>query len=872
MDGDVTKKRRKRYFYKDEPFVVPKTTLYRRQQEVRLRAQHCASSTSAANDGDVNGGGVVGDLLNLPSGEQPAAEQAAQPASPTLSAHDEQAGGTSYDDDEDLFQTDDFDRLGETPQDSSSMPGETENDDGEREFLASDFVELEAAVIPGSTTTKAAAIIMIMAFVVTHGLTWEALNDLLRLIDGLFGFKGDVLPRSKFVFRKLWSSRKERLVKRFFYCDTCGSVPVSVPGMSSMRCPDCEVSTELCVLKARGHFFIILDLKEQMKCLLAKSKAALFERLVNLKAVIQQGGAALLQDITSGSMAEELRKSGKIGWMDLTITINTDGSPVFKSSSSSVWPIQFLINELPPCDRLKNCLIGGLWFGQHPYMRTFLTKFVEEINQFGKITWKAGHTLLSSGLHVLCCCVDAPARASVINMVQFNGLFGCPWCYNCAEFHEGAQRYMSVTVGEERTPGEMSKDMEFAEKIKDAVNGLKGQSPLNHLKHFNIVFGHTVEYMHCVLIGVTKCLTDQWFDSANSQQPFYIGRPVTMAKVDRRLLAIKPPHSFTRLPRSLKDKCHWKASEWRHWLLFYALPCCLGILPQRYLNHFALLVEAIFTLLLEELTLQQINHAGRLLEDFVSRMPALYGARLMTFNVHQLLHLAKAAKNFGPLWAHSAFVFETGNGRVLRAITSANGAPDQVIERMIMLQQVDLAMALCTVQEQARNFICTMLGHPLTLNATRVGNSYMFGACDPFPVLSTEEKNSLMLSFGYVPSLEEHFRFSFRSTVLHSTRYERAKKSNSTAICTTENDFFVINRIFQVTENETRECILLCTKVVCMESQHKLPPHIMECFRSLSGVITVLKLKDIHAPCVLIEFAEEEGLYICKLPNFIERD
>ncbi|KAK8763280.1 hypothetical protein V5799_034111 [Amblyomma americanum] len=228
MDGAMTKKRRKRYFYKDEPFVFPKTTLYRRQQEVRLRAQHCASSTSAssaANDGDVNDGGDLGDFLNLPSGEQPAAEQAAQPASPTLSAHDEQAGGSSYADDEDLFRTDDFDRLDETPEVSSSMPGETENDDGECEFLASDFVELEAATLPGSTTTKAAAIVMIMAFVVTHGLTWEALNDLLRLIDSLFGFKG-VLPRSKFVFRKLWSSRKEKLVKRFFYCDTCGSVLV----------------------------------------------------------------------------------------------------------------------------------------------------------------------------------------------------------------------------------------------------------------------------------------------------------------------------------------------------------------------------------------------------------------------------------------------------------------------------------------------------------------------------------------------------------------------------------------------------------------------------------------------------------------------
>ncbi|KAK8755114.1 hypothetical protein V5799_002185 [Amblyomma americanum] len=205
MDGAVTKKRRKRYFYKDEPFVVPKTTLYRRQQEVRLRAQHCASSTSAssaANGGDVNDGGDVGDFQNLPSGEQPAAEPAVQPASPSLSAHDEQAGGSSYADDKDLLRTDDFDRLDKTPEDSSSMPGETENNDGECEILASDFVELQAATLPGSTTTNAAAIVMIMAFVVTQGLTWEALNDLLRLIDGLFGFKG-VLPWSKFVFRKL---------------------------------------------------------------------------------------------------------------------------------------------------------------------------------------------------------------------------------------------------------------------------------------------------------------------------------------------------------------------------------------------------------------------------------------------------------------------------------------------------------------------------------------------------------------------------------------------------------------------------------------------------------------------------------------------
>ncbi|KAL1472501.1 hypothetical protein MTO96_022955 [Rhipicephalus appendiculatus] len=126
-------------------------------------------------------------------------------------------------------------------------------------------------------------------------------------------------------------------------------------------------------------------------------------------------------------------------------------------------------------------------------------------------------------------------------MVQFNGLFGCPWCYSCAEFVAGAQRYTNTQPGEERTARDVKEDMKLAAQAKDTVNGIKGPSPLCRLKHFDIVTGQAVEYMHCVLIGVTKCFTDNWFDSSNSQQPFYIGSPTTLARVDERLLEIKPP-------------------------------------------------------------------------------------------------------------------------------------------------------------------------------------------------------------------------------------------------------------------------------------------------------------------------------------------
>ncbi|KAH8030493.1 hypothetical protein HPB51_007513 [Rhipicephalus microplus] len=117
--------------------------------------------------------------------------------------------------------------------------------------------------------------------------------------------------------------------------------------------------------------------------------------------------------------------------MDLTITFNTDGSPVFKSSTSSIWPIQFLINEVPPDYRMKNCLVGGLWFGRHPGMPLFMGKFVEEVNNFGRLVWRMASSAIKSTVHAIFCCVDAPARAAVMNMVQFNGMFGCPWCYAC---------------------------------------------------------------------------------------------------------------------------------------------------------------------------------------------------------------------------------------------------------------------------------------------------------------------------------------------------------------------------------------------------------------------------------------------------------
>ncbi|KAL3181544.1 hypothetical protein MRX96_008594 [Rhipicephalus microplus] len=148
-------------------------------------------------------------------------------------------------------------------------------------------------------------------------------------------------------------------------------------------------------------------------------------------------------------------------------------------------------------------------------------------------------------------------------MVPFNRYFGCPWCLIMGEHVEGSMRYVTKEPPEMRTTEILKRDMKLALHYKDIINSVKGSSALLNLKGLDLVSCQSVEYMHCVFQGVAKQLTKTILSSSNSHERFYVGAPSILAKLDSRLLAIKPPHCVTRLPRPLKDRGHWKASEWR---------------------------------------------------------------------------------------------------------------------------------------------------------------------------------------------------------------------------------------------------------------------------------------------------------------------
>lgn len=249
---------------------------------------------------------------------------------------------------------------------------------------------------------------------------------------------------------------------------------------------------------------------------------------------------------------------------NISFTWNTNGIPVFKSSKFAI-SLYLAINELPMCKRWSddNIILAGLWFGyQKPNMLTYLKPFCESMTEL-----YAGIEMYSPDIRknftcraiLLCGTSDLPAKAMVYNMHQYNGQYGCSHCLQSGkQIHTGQRGSVHIYPynnsdpnGPMRTPVQI--DMHSREAVASGklVFGVKRPSWLSVVPGYNMIEGDTVDYMHCVLLGVTKMLLKLWFDSVHSKELWYCGNKIEEA--DLKLLQIKPPCSINRTPRSIQQ-------------------------------------------------------------------------------------------------------------------------------------------------------------------------------------------------------------------------------------------------------------------------------------------------------------------------------
>lgn len=222
---------------------------------------------------------------------------------------------------------------------------------------------------------------------------------------------------------------------------------------------------------------------------------------------------------------------------------------------------------------------------------------------------------------------------------------------------------------------------------KEQIRGVKKMSCLVAAKHFDIIHGFAIDYMHCVLLGVMKKLFNLWLDSKNGRKEYHI-KLKDQVLLSNRLVNIKPISEIMRKPKSIFKRGEYKANEYRNMLIFYLWFALPGLLKMPYVEHFRLLSSAIYILLAKEGKRQDIERAEFKLMEFVTKFENLYGKENVTMNIHLLKHLAMNVKKLGPLWSHSMFGFEANNGVIIKANTSKEIILQQLVWKYSMRQTI----------------------------------------------------------------------------------------------------------------------------------------------------------------------------------------
>lgn len=364
---------------------------------------------------------------------------------------------------------------------------------------------------------------------------------------------------------------------------------------------------------------------------------------------------------------------------NITGVFNTDGVNLYSSSKIELWPIFLALNELSPAQRFSrdNILLVGIWQGKgKPPFQQFFSIFSEDMNYLYTtgVQVQIEKDVYNVRLSILCGTTDLPAKAEMLNMSYFNGADACIACEEpgmTVRQGKGYARCFPYRVQGSRYPARNHENVITHMRMgttRNRIKGFKGLSGLAELKGYNIVNGTLPDYMHGVLLGVTKILLNKWFSPSQSQNECFIGRH--LKEISKRMQNIKPPDSIERLPRDLeKHFNHFKATELQSWLLYYAIPCVKGFLKEEYMQNLECLSEGIYILLGDHITPQSLHKASDLLDQFYASFQRIYGDGSCGLNVHNIgMHLTECVKHWGPLWAWSCFPFEDANAMLLQAV------------------------------------------------------------------------------------------------------------------------------------------------------------------------------------------------------------
>ena len=362
----------------------------------------------------------------------------------------------------------------------------------------------------------------------------------------------------------------------------------------------------------------------------------------------------------------------------LPITLSTDGMPFYNSANKTLWPLMCAIQLEPMCVFPLSLNVGP----PKPPSADFLIDPLRVMNRLLHDGLEVDGRILP--LELRCIIADAPARSLIKGTVQFNSTSGCDkcalrtqWTYTRDSDNEAAavERVLmdeaerrgqpTRNINRKKKRGGRSTFLQTADLPLRTDAAFRMQADPQHHKcaspflmlPVDMVAQFPIDYMHQVCLGVMKKLLQKWFQEPIRQRTLSANAG---QRADGRLVSLRSfmPREFARKPRSISELKHWKATEYRQFLLYTGRIVLEGILPPANYDNFLALSVACLILVSPTLTRKYLALARDLLKYFVETVRATYGAKWLHYNIHSMLHLADEAERYGSLDACSAFPFE----------------------------------------------------------------------------------------------------------------------------------------------------------------------------------------------------------------------
>lgn len=372
----------------------------------------------------------------------------------------------------------------------------------------------------------------------------------------------------------------------------------------------------------------------------------------------------------------------------LSITVNNDGLPLFKSNGMSSWPILIKIANLRPKKVFPVVLTAG---SGKPCDLEYLEDFITEAKHLMENGFVFHNQKLLLAITAIIC--DAPARAHVKHIKQFSSTFGCDQCESIG-FHDGYRMTWPRTW---KLP--LRTDASFRAKSQSSHHKADGKdSPFLRL-NIDMISSFPPDFMHQGGGCMKKLLKWSVFGpkSAGTGQSKCRMSSRNVDTLNKRMIQVRDfiPSCFSRKPRSFKDFAYFKATEIRQLQLYTAKIVFKNLMATDDIYQNLVTYNSVCALLVDERTAQPYSdYCQLLMKRFVDSCQEIYGNSFLVYNVHSHLHFPLVAQMHGSIDNVSAYAFESYLGRLKKMVMSSHQPIISLVKGVQRMQAAESVMKL----------------------------------------------------------------------------------------------------------------------------------------------------------------------------------